>query len=31
VNQPTPGSQRAAQDIVDPWRLHRHQHHSPKL
>ncbi|WP_170157177.1 hypothetical protein [Roseimicrobium gellanilyticum] len=26
MNQPTPGSRRAAQDVVDPWRLHKHRH-----
>jgi hypothetical protein len=26
MNQPTAGSRRAAQDVVDPWRLHKHRH-----
>jgi hypothetical protein len=31
VNQPTPGSRRAAQDVVDPWRLHKQRSHAPKV
>ncbi|QIF00170.1 hypothetical protein [Roseimicrobium sp. ORNL1] len=31
MDQPTPGSRRAAQDVVDPWRLHKTRSHAPKV